>query len=588
VESQPLSGSSRRAWDWRDAVAVAILVLACWATRMPTMDRVALNPDESQYEATAAYLLAEKLSAFSIPHTSPGTYSFYKAVAWVFGPYSMFEVRIVVLLMVIGIALLIYRMVREATSPWSGLAAGLVVALWSLYFEGLTANREWFCNALLVGGVFLFLRGLDRRGNRADLAIIASGALCGAALWFKLHAALLVLPPVGLCLWLAWVGDDRAAKFRALALYALGGLLITLVGMVPFVLAGSLESYLRSIGIDLFGYAAVVEPAGAGQWSFGGRFFFGIPGRPLLLAAYGFAGLVVWAVAYRLVRRRETPPPLLYTPLAVLFTFYLGAAVVTITIGDRFFGHYYLFLVPPVAVVFGLATRLFTTSAKGSRLAAAGAGVYLVLLVLDRAISWPDAIGAATAVYVAVLALLLLYGLSRPSARLATAVAGILALEIVFLGVHVTTLMAPASAPYPRHDFRRLSRAIDERSQPTDRIFVWGWAPEVYSLTRLTPASQFVISMYLVNDTRPQPATSAIDPRYETQLMDELRAVEPRFIVDASSRSWTMVASGDPWLYRLDRYPDFALNRYLASHYRSVGRFDGSVLFERQTHTPLR
>jgi hypothetical protein len=434
----------------------------------------------------------------------------------------------------------------------------------------------------------LFLRGLDRRGNRADLAIIASGALCGAALWFKLHAALLVLPPVGLCLWLAWVGDDRAAKFRALALYALGGLLITLVGMVPFVLAGSLESYLRSIGIDLFGYAAIVEPAGAGQWSFGGRFFFGIPGRPLLLAAYGFAGLVVWAVAYRLVRRRETPPPLLYTPLAVLFTFYLGAAVVTITIGDRFFGHYYLFLVPPVAVVFGLATRLFTTSAKGSRLAAAGAGVYLVLLVLDRAISWPDAIGAATAVYVAVLALLLLYGLSRPSARLATAVAGILALEIVFLGVHVTTLMAPASAPYPRHDFRRLSRAIDERSQPTDRIFVWGWAPEVYSLTRLTPASQFVISMYLVNDTRPQPATSAIDPRYETQLMDELRAVEPRFIVDASSRSWTMVASGDPWLYRLDRYPDFALNRYLASHYRSVGRFDGSVLFERQTHTPLR
>jgi hypothetical protein len=94
--------------------------------------------------------------------------------------------------------------------------------------------------------------------------------------------------------------------------------------------------------------------------------------------------------------------------------------------------------------------------------------------------------------------------------------------------------------------------------------------------------------MYLVNDTRPRPATSAIDPRYETQLMDELRAVEPRFIVDASSRSWTMVASGDPWLYRLDRYPDFALNRYLASDYRSVGRFDGSVLYERQTHTPLR
>lgn len=588
MESPPLSDSSRRAWDWRDVAAIVILVLVCWATRLPSMDRVALNPDESQYEATAAYLLAEDLSAFSIPHTSPGTYSFYKAVAWIFGPYSMFEVRLAVLLMVVGISLLIYRMVREASSPVCGLAAGLVVALWSLYFEGLTANREWFCSALLVGGMFLFLRGLDGRGTRADLALITSGVLCGAALGFKLHAGLLVLPPVLLCLWLAWVGADRTAKVRALALYALGGLLVTLAGMLPFALAGSLDSYLRSIVIDLFGYAAAVEPTGATRWSFLGRFFFGIPGRPLLLAVYGFAGLVLWAVARRAGRGRETAQTLLRSPLARIFTLYLGVAVVTITIGDRFFGHYYLFLVPPVAVLFGLATRWLTMPAARSRLAGASAAVYLVLLLLDRAFSWPSVVQVGSVVYLVGLGLLLLYGLSRPSARLATAVGGILALEIVFLGVHASTLMTPPSAPYAGHDFRAVTRAIDERSEPADRLFVWGWAPEVYSLTRLTPASEFVISMYLVNDTGPEPQASAIDPDYERQLMDELNAVEPRFIVDASSRSWTMVASGDPWLYTLQRYPDFALNRYLASHYRRVGRFDGSALYERHPGTPLR
>ena len=150
------------------------------------------------------------------------------------------------------------------------------------------------------------------------------------------------------------------------------------------------------------------------------------------------------------------------------------------------------------------------------------------------------------------------------------------------------TLTAPRSAPYPGKDFTTLTQEILGRSQPTDRLFVWGWAPEVYSLTRLTPASQFVNSMYLVNDTRPEPVTFAIDSGYEGQLMDELRAVEPRFIVDASSRSWTMVASGDPSLYSLRRYPDFALNGYLASHYRRVGRFDGSVLYERNSSPPLR
>jgi hypothetical protein len=183
---------------------------------------------------------------------------------------------------------------------------------------------------------------------------------------------------------------------------------------------------------------------------------------------------------------------------------------------------------------------------------------------------------------------LLVFGLSRPAVRLGRAAAGILALEVVFLGVYVVPLLAPPSAPYAGHHFASLTRAIAERSRPSDRLFVWGWAPEVYSLTRLTPASQLVISMYVVDDTLPRPTTSAIDPRYEKQLMDELRASEPRFIVDASSRSWTMVASGDPWIYALERYPEFELNRYLERHYRAVGRFDGSVLYERDSNDALR
>ena len=42
-----------------------------------------------------------------------------------------------------------------------------------------------------------------------------------------------------------------------------------------------------------------------------------------------------------------------------------------------------------------------------------------------------------------------------------------------------------------------------------------------------------------------------------------------------------MVAGGDPWLYRLDQYPDFELVKLLGEHYRRVGRFDGCDLFLR-------
>jgi len=76
--------------------------------------------------ATAAYLLDSGTSAFSLPHTTAATFVVYESAAWLFGPYSMTEVRILVLLISLATALLVYALLRRETSAWFALAGGLV------------------------------------------------------------------------------------------------------------------------------------------------------------------------------------------------------------------------------------------------------------------------------------------------------------------------------------------------------------------------------------------------------------------------------------------------------------------------------
>ena len=49
-----------------DVVCLLILVSCCLLLRIPALNVVVLNPDESQYAATASYLAEEGISAFAL------------------------------------------------------------------------------------------------------------------------------------------------------------------------------------------------------------------------------------------------------------------------------------------------------------------------------------------------------------------------------------------------------------------------------------------------------------------------------------------------------------------------------------------
>jgi hypothetical protein len=152
---------------------------------------------------------------------------------------------------------------------------------------------------------------------------------------------------------------------------------------------------------------------------------------------------------------------------------------------------------------------------------------------------------------------------------------------VLFFSVALLVVHSHRLKPLKPFWFSQLPRLVQEiraRHAPGDRLFVWGWAPGIYSLTRMQAASEITLPNIVVNDYSRIPGSPRIEPRYAAILMRDLRERTPRFIVDAAAVSVTL-ADGPPRLYRLALYPDFELNHLLRDRYELVGRFDGCKLY---------
>jgi len=580
---------------WKDLLCILVLVLLGVAARVESLDRVNLNPDEAHYEATASYLVATGLSPFALPHTSGGTFLLFKTMARLFGPYPMFETRVLVLLVSLAMALMLYVMVRTEAGPWCGLSAGIVFVHFNLFFEGLTVNREWFSSFFLLAGALLYWLW-DRKGGRAWGLVFCAGALTAMALWFKMQAAFLVLPVPALLAWRALARDEPRRSLAGLLFFAAGGLAATGFYLVGFLQAGTLGAYLRSIVTDwnvyTMGNVTALSPADAeGPGFYLANLYWRRPFRPLLLAAWSMSVIGLALMALRAVRRRVSSLPQFEKRFALLLVLFFAVSLFTISLGGRFFEHYYLLFVFPVAGLAGLAIHAFATSPGSVPAPRCVAAAWILFWIVDRAFVlrhypparlaalWPESL--VIVLYVLAGAGILAFGLLRSRSRLPLTAAALICLEVALVTVQGQVQETPRSLPHHRQGFAALVNYLDRAGRAGDRLFVWGWAPEIYSLSRMTAASQFNVCHYIVNDDIAVRKEPRLNEELAAQLLLELREQKPRFIVDASRRSWTLQASRDPWLYDLGLYPEFGLVRLLRTEYRLAGVFDDCPVYER-------
>jgi 4-amino-4-deoxy-L-arabinose transferase-like glycosyltransferase len=197
---------------------------------------------------------------------------------------------------------------------------------------------------------------------------------------------------------------------------------------------------------------------------------------------------------------------------------WLIGAFIGVAAGFRFFGHYFLQAAPPFALL------------------AAG-----TLARADRRV-W---MGAATLTCASV---------------------------IVFVALGLTM------HPNLLQPYERIAAAIDERTSPDNRIFVWGQFPEAYWASDRRPATRFITAAFLTGAGAGRAVDHvgmqyAVDGAWE-DFASDLAAHPPELIVDTSVGT----------AHATEHFPPF--DAYLKAHYEPVAEVDGAVLYARRDASP--
>jgi hypothetical protein len=239
-----------------------------------------------------------------------------------------------------------------------------------------------------------------------------------------------------------------------------------------------------------------------------------------LLMTFGWIGCnlpIVWRLPAAW-RERRTPSNDGRTDLDLWI--WLATAVISVMVGLRFFGHYYLQIIPPLCLLTAGAL------ARGSRRVAIGTIAFAAAF----------AIAFSAAGY----------------------------------------FMRPFG---PEPEYETVSRYVATHTEAGDRVLVWGSVPEIYWASGRRPASRLITTNTFLAGNHPgrppeDAAPEESDPQQWAWFFEDLAAHPPRFIVDTAPAR----IRGAEWT-PIDRFP--RLYEMLQEQYHFVRTIDDIDIYER-------
>ncbi|MET9384175.1 glycosyltransferase family 39 protein [Streptomyces sp. NPDC002928] len=438
---------------WRRLLPLLAL-LAC-ATRVPSFARPLWSPDEG-YLAVQARILAHggRLYETVVDRKPPLVPWLYEGAFALFGSDSLTPVRVLAVLAQLLTAVLLAALARRRWGDGAGRTAGVLYLLVSVGLNPEDAQAAGF-EVFMLPCTAAAMWCADRH------RWAAAGAAVACAFLAKQTGGAVLLPVLWLC------GSSRPGLLRL----------------------------ATGAAVPVFCAALATDPAGFLFWTVtGSAAYASFTGSELHVLVRGLTNTAILAVAcagllppvVRVLRIARTGAADLWL--------WLAASAGAVLLGFHFFGHYYLQLIPPVAL---LATA--------------------ALQILPR-----DRVTTALLTSSCCCALFLSWGLLAPRPELAHA--------------------------------QRLAAAVAHRTDPSDRVLFWGMHPETYWLADRTPASRYLTAGLLTNYSggRDGPqvgekyAVAGTWPAFRAELADR----PPSLIID-DSRGRPYAPSRLPTLRRL-------------------------------------
>ena len=445
----------------------------------------------------------------------------------------MVGVHVVGVLVVVLTCVTLHAIAREVLEPRLVALPPLLYAVASTAAvapDSLAVNGELLMNLPTALAVLAALHAArNDRGAAARLGLeVAAGAFVGCAALYKYQAALVGLSLVVLPLHgeSGWRAKLRGLVSRGLAL-GLGLGIPLLVTALYFWRRGALHEAIQW-GVAFNAHYLKEGPDLSGAARRLAMQLLGVVLPSLLVYGGGLYGLAL-CVPRGDPRARRARQSLLGVERGhALLVVWVLESIYSVTLGRRFFGHYFLQLTLVLSIVAaGPVARLWTRAPKS--MVAALAAPALFFFVFAGLPGW-----SATYVY--------------------------------------------AVDP----DYDALGRAVRRETEPSETIWVWGNVPQVYFAAERAPGVRFTFCNYL---TGLSPGSrSENDPTYDSRsnavpgawdlVVHDLDANRPAVIVDTAAGG--MKSYGK---FPVRSFPTFA--EYLAAHYRAVGTVDGAVLYRR-------
>jgi 4-amino-4-deoxy-L-arabinose transferase-like glycosyltransferase len=442
------SGVAARS-ERRELVRIFLVLMALtFVLRFPAFVTPVFNSDET-FLATQAHVLNDGGQLYEeaidrkppiVPYVYAATFSFFETTA-------LWSVRVMAMLAVAITALLLTIEARRRYGPRAGWIAGILFVVATISFvpqDGQAANFEVFMLPSMTAAILFARRG---RGFAAGVAI-------AAATLAKQTGAATLLPVLYLI--------ARARGKRGVGEVFLGF-------SVPTALV-----------------ALAMGPAQLLYWTvLGNGSYVGMKTMSSTVFLLFFA-MTLMFVLCNLPLLWRIPKAWTDRKLVALdgqrdtdLWLWLVSAAISVAVGLRFFGHYYIQLLPPLALLAaGALARGSTVWAK-------------------RAVAFALVVG---------------------------------------LAFSATGYFFKPGTPEPNYE--TVSKYLATTTNPDDAIYVWGSVPEIYWASERRPATRFLTSSFLTGNypgRSPEDANTGSDTEAAWEdFYEDFKAHPPKYFVDTS------------------------------------------------------
>jgi len=510
--SQPKSST-----PWALLAVLAALVFVAYV-RLRVAD-IPLERDEGEY-AYAGQLILQGIPPYGLAYNMkfPGTYYAYAMILALFGQ-TPWGIHVGLMLVNAATILFVFAIGRRLLGDFAGAVAAVSFAILSIdrWIFGVFAHATHFVVLAALAGLLMLLRAIE---NKRTSSFFWSGVLLGLSVLMKQHAIFFLPLGAALVFWRESWGDGYAAWIPAkrIGVMALGAFLPLALVVVVLLAQGVLGRFW----FWTFHYAR--------------EYVSEIPlSKALPNLAEGFtavtpANLVFWVLGalglFALwIARWESKAKVVLTGLLV-------ASILAMCPGFYFREHYFILVLPAVALLCGVAV--------GS-----------LRQILER--SLPRGVAAALAVAVLVVSI----GLYVTRERVYLFSMGTRELSRTMYGTN------------PFIEAVEIAKYIRDRTDENDRIAVLGSEPEIYFYADRKGATGYIYTYALME---PQPFAKTM----QEEMIRQIESAHPRYLVF----SWIDVS----WLAKKESDQGIVAwgQRYVHQCYDPVGVAD--IISDDETH----